>query len=219
MTVKVGLVFVALLMVLGQAVATTPEPVAAPKLQTDNVTASLSCPPGFVPQGNSCVCADWQYAMVMCDEVSQRASMLIGYCMTYDNLTGEITAGTCPSGNFRCDSYKFYYQLPNKASELNEHVCGPLNSKGMICGECQDGFAASPFYSTECVSCSGGTDYSWIKYIAIAYLPVTIILLVTVVFAVSIVSAPMNAFIFFSQVTTTGYAHFIFFRRGNENAS
>ena len=21
--------------------------------------ASLSCPPGFVPQGNNCVCADW----------------------------------------------------------------------------------------------------------------------------------------------------------------
>ena len=25
----------------------------------NSVTPSLSCPPGFVPQGNSCVCADW----------------------------------------------------------------------------------------------------------------------------------------------------------------
>ena len=211
MTVNEGLVFIALLMVLEHATATTFKPVAATsKLQTDEVTASLSCPPGFVPQGNSCVCADWPDGMVVCDEDSQRASMQIGYCMTYDNLTGAITAGACPEGYYRCDSYKFYYQLPSKASELNEHVCGPLNSQGMLCGECRNGFAASPLYTTQCVSCSGGTDYSWVKFIAIAYLPITIALLVTVVFAVSVVSAPMNAFIFFSQVTTTGISNFLF---------
>ena len=96
-------------------------------------------------------------------------------------------------------------------------MCGPLNSKGTLCGECQNGFAVSPLYTTDCVSCSQGTDYSWIKFIAIAYLPITIVLLVVVVFAINIVSAPMNAFIFFSQVTTTGYSHFLFLEYTLEN--
>ena len=95
-----------ILMALEQAIATS-------KLQPDNVTASLSCPPGFVSQGNSCVCAEWPKSIVTCDEDALKAYMQIGYCMTYDNLTGGIMAGTCPSGYYRCDSYKFYYPLPS----------------------------------------------------------------------------------------------------------
>ena len=57
------------------------------------VTATLSCPPGFVPQGNSCVCADWPDGIITCDEDSLNASILIGYCMTYDNETEEVRAG------------------------------------------------------------------------------------------------------------------------------
>ena len=60
-----------------------------------SVTATLSCPPGFVPQGNSCVCAHWPNGMVVCDEDSLTASMQIGYCMTYVNETGEVRAGRC----------------------------------------------------------------------------------------------------------------------------
>ena len=53
-----------------------------------SVTATLSCLPGFVSQGNSCVCADvWPDGIITCDEDSLNASMVIGYCMTYDNET------------------------------------------------------------------------------------------------------------------------------------
>ena len=47
------------------------------------------CPPGFVHQENSCVCANWPEGMIVCDEDSQKASMRIGYCMTYINETGD----------------------------------------------------------------------------------------------------------------------------------
>ena len=58
-----------------------------------SVTATLSCPPGFVSQGNSCVCADWPDGIITCDEDSLNASIRIGYCMTYDNETDEVRAG------------------------------------------------------------------------------------------------------------------------------
>ena len=181
--------------------------VATLEQQTDSEAISPSCPPGFVSQGNesSCVCGNWPYKIVKCDERSKNASMLIGFCMTYDNETGEINAGVCATGIFRSDSYKFYYPLPNEVSSLDEHVCGPLNSKGMLCGECKDSYAASPLSKLSinaCVSCSDGTSNSWIKFLAFVYLPITIGLMIIVVFGISVVSGPVSAFIFYSQATT-----------------
>ena len=142
--------------------------------------------------------------MVVCDEDSQKASMKFGYCMTYINETGELRAGACPCPRsyVRNNSYKFYYPLPSSAADLNEDVCGPLNSKGLLCSECQDGFAASPLLFTECVNCTG-SGYGWLKALAAVYIPTTVILVAVVVLSISVVSGPTNAFIFFSQVTTT----------------
>lgn len=88
-------------------------------------TGSLSCPPGFVLQGNSCVCADWPNGIVACDENLQTASMQFGYCMTYVNKTGELRAGECPQGLLRNDHNRFYYLLPSNATALNDAVCTP----------------------------------------------------------------------------------------------
>ena len=164
-----------------------------------SVAASLSCPPGFVPQRNNCVCADWPNEMVTCDEGSQQASMKIGYCMTYDNETREVRAGHCTNTFFRNDSYKLYYPLPTEVSDLNDRVCAPSNSKGLLCGECQEGFAIAALWNTLCINCTGTTN-GWIKFLAAEYLPLTVIFMLIITFAINIVSGPINSFIFFAQV-------------------
>ena len=170
-----------------------------------SVTATLSCPPGFVSQGNKCVCADWPDGMVTCDEDSLNASMQIGHCMTYDNETGEMRAGFCQQSYFRNDSYKFYYPLPTEVSDLNARVCGPSNREGLLCGNCQDGFAVSLFVTINCINCTSVSN-GWIKYITFTYLPITIIFIVIVVFAISVVSGPINSFIFYAQITTSQFS-------------
>ena len=167
-----------------------------------SVTATLSCPPGFVSQGNKCVCADWPDGIVTCDEDSLNASMLMGYCMTYDNETGEVRAGHCQQSYFINNSYKFYYALPTEVSDLNARVCGPSNREGLLCGECQDGFAVPLFDTTNCINCTSVSN-GWIKYITFTYLPITIICIFIVVFSISIVSGPNNSFIFYSQITAS----------------
>ena len=185
--------------------------VATPEQKSDSEAITPSCPPGFVPQnnGSSCVCANWPNKIVKCDEDSKKASMRIDYCMTYDNETGEITAGLCSTGIFRDNSYRFYYSLPNEVTALEEHVCGPLNSQGILCGECKEGYAAYALSINACVNCKDGTTNSWVKFLAFVYLPITIGLLIIVVFGISVVSGPVGAFIFYSQATT-GYIHFVF---------
>ena len=171
-----------------------------------SVTASLSCPPGFVPQGNRCVCADWPNGMVICHEDAQMASMQIGYCMTYSNTTSEISVGSCVQSYFRNDSYKFYYPLPTEVSNLSDQVCGPSNTTGFLCGECKEGSAVSPLLVTsiDCVNCAD-TSGSWIKYFALTYLSITALFIAILTFSVSVVSGPVNSFIFFGQVTSVQF--------------
>ena len=166
-----------------------------------SVTATLSCPPGFVSLGNICVCADWPDGIITCDEDSLNASILIGYCMTYDNETEEVRAGFCQQTLFKNDSFKFYYPLPTEVSDLNDRMCGPFNREGLLCGECQDGFAVPPLFSINCINCTSVSN-GWIKFITFTYVPITIIFTVIVVFAISVVSGPINSFIFYGQITT-----------------
>ena len=162
-------------------------------------TGALSCPPGFVSRGNSCVCADWPNGIIVCDENLQTASVQFGYCMTYVNETGELRAGACPQGLLRNDYNKFYYPLPSNATDLNDAVCGPLNSKGTLCSECQDDFGIAQLGYPKCVEC---THSGWLKYFAVEFIPNAIFLLAIVIFGVNVISGPINAFIYFSQVTT-----------------
>ena len=177
---------------------------AKSELRPNNVTAAFSCSPGFVPQGNSCVCGNWPNGIIFCDGDSKNALMQVGHCMTYSNETGEVRAGACLKSFFRNDSYNFYYPLPSDLSDLNDQVCGPFNSKGLLCGECRDGFTVSPPLFLTCINCTGAS-HGWIRALAVTYLPITVIFIVIITFAISFVSGPINSFIFFGQVTASNF--------------
>ena len=124
--------------------------------------------------------------------------------MTYNNQAGEIRAGGCQTTLYRNDSYKFYYQLPTNVSDLNNQICGPSNSKGVLCGECQDGFTVSLLSAVNCVNCSD-ISHGLIKHLAVTYLPLTVLFVIIIIFSINVVSGPINSFLFFGQITT---AHF-----------
>ena len=173
------------------------------EIRYDHVTASLSCPPGFMSRGNSCVCAPWPNGIITCDEVSKSASIRIGYCMTYDNDTGKVSVGICEQSFLRNDAYKFYYSLPRKVSDLNDQMCGPFGKTGLLCGACQ-GSSVTPLRMFSCTNCTI-TSHGWLEYLAVVYLPITIIFMAIIIFAVSVTSGPVNSFIFFGQVTATQF--------------
>ena len=131
--------------------------------------------------------------------------MQIGYCMTYDNHTGEVRAGICEQSFLRNDSYKFYYSLPSDVSDLNEQMCGPFRKAGLLCGRCQYGLSVTPLLNFHCIDCTAVTFRGWIEYLVVLYLPITIIFMVIIIFAINITSGPVNSFIFFGQVTATQF--------------
>ena len=162
-----------------------------------------SCPPAFVSRGNSCVCAEWPRSIIVCDQGSLNATIMVGHCMTYDETIGGVAVGRCPQAEHRSDYYKFYYPLPQNVSDLNKYICEPFNSEGINCGYCIDGYAVPPLtydQKFQCVNCNGSSlRLGVVKYLAIQFLPSTIAFLLIAIFGVSAVTAPLNAFIFFSQ--------------------
>ena len=94
------------------------------------------------------------------------------YCMTEKD--GVFTVGSCLH---KCLSITPHYQLPCHVSNLEKYTCPPsMKGKGTLCSKCIHGYAYPAYsYKIECVICKN-YDYNWLKYLAAAYLPLTIIL-------------------------------------------
>ena len=143
------------------------------------------------------------------------------YCMSYNKKFNTTVVGYCTT---RCygmvvdphtlekdvfSGINFYnYQVivkSNNWSEFNENACSGLhmNRTGQMCGSCVKGYALPVYsYSLACVECSD-YKYNWIKYIAVAYLPLTLFFVIVITFRISAASGAMNGFILTSQIVNS----------------
>ena len=76
-----------------------------------------------------------------------------------------------------------------------------------MCGRCIDQF--SPAVNSkyfQCVHCKSDRQYySWLLYILSEFVPITVLLIIVILFNVSVTSGPGNAFIFFAQVISSTF--------------
>ena len=90
--------------------------------------------------------------------------------------------------------------LPCNISDLNDFMCASTNREGQLCGRCRNGFAPPVYsYSLTCVNC---TDYSlnWLKYLAVAFGPLTVFSVIISVFHISPSSPYLHGFIFTANI-------------------
>ena len=90
-----------------------------------------------------------------------------------------------------------YYPLPCDISILNKYMCAGLNKEGQLCGRCVKNFAPPVFsYTLSCVNC---TDYqlNWLKYMGVAFGPLTLFCLLICVLHISATSPYLYGFIFY----------------------
>ena len=120
-----------------------------------------------------CECSDIPYRAVLCDPTISRTYILDCYCMTYNEKQNKTELGRCLSGcGHKTDNV--YYELPQNTSDLNAYTCGLGNRDSPLCGKCKSGYSPLVYsYEMTCMNCTGMT-YNWIKYIAVAYIPLTI---------------------------------------------
>ena len=158
-----------------------------------------SCPPWKYHKflNSSCECGDSIHDIVRCNEDDDSVSLLTCHCMSYSDHSDMMLVGDCPylcTDNF----YTHIYEYTNITDLCNRDI--QQNRKGQICGKCLDNFAPSPYsFNFECSNCS---DYkhNWIKYIAIAYVPLTFFFLAVIIFRFDAMSPSVTSFILVCQI-------------------
>ena len=139
--------------------------------------------------------------IVKCTERGIR--LRVGHCMTYEELEGTIYIVRCNyfDGNFSMTDNGRYIELPiMNASELNDYMCEPMNRKGRVCSECMEGFGPSIIsFGIVCSNCTG-MWYGVPLYLFLEFVPITVFYVIALLFRVNITSAPMVAYVFFSQI-------------------
>ena len=180
-------------------------------LQNDDENVShhsLMCPPWYVETNDSssrCTNGLMVHNEVYFMEGTQQPWMESLFCMTTSpNASSPLERDVVGSCLFSFHTYNLsfstYYPLPCNISELNDYMCAGLNREGQLCGKCVKGFAPPVFsYSLNCVEC---TDYhlNWLKYVGVAFGPLTIFCLFICFFHVSAASPYLFGFVFYCQI-------------------
>ena len=171
-------------------------------LPVNNSSPDPSCPTWTYRADNgSCECGDMLNGAILCNITSHRLDIHVCYCMTYEESTEITVAGHSVYG---CTSTEIYRSLPLNVTQLNANMCGHLHRTGQLCGQCEEGYKQPAyFYGSQCVMCNNSNSYNWLKYLAIAYIPLTVFLIIVFCFRVSATSVQLNAFVLFSQVVST----------------
>ena len=115
-------------------------------------------------------------------------------------LIDNDTLGYC---QFTC--FRTHLLNASTIPDLIEEQCSSFNRSGKLCGSCKYGTAPPAYsFSLRCVPC----EWNWrnlVKYIAVAYVPLTIFLLLLMIFRVSVNSAPLLGYIFVAQISTVSF--------------
>ena len=140
-------------------------------------------------------------------------SVLRCYCLTA--AANFSSLGKCIEGCFITDKYSEYRNLGVYGS-FNVSQCAPYNRHGTLCGECIPGHGPAPYsFSLRCMKCpKTGLWSRLLYYLLIAYGPLTLFMVVIVVFTISSNSAPMHGFIFVCQILSCSNIMRCFTRMG-----
>ena len=172
-------------------------------LCSQDLSEHANCSPWFQYDSSKgkCVCSDEGRGRVVCTD--EGALLRFGSCMTHiDNRTvvGRCEYFMLDPAEQNVTQYQ-YITLPQSLSELNDYVCGPMNRKGVICSECIEGYGPSLTSVGEpCVNCAGAW-YGIPLFLFLEFAPITLFYLFILFFRISFTSAPMTAFLLFSQLT------------------
>ena len=171
------------------------------------------CPPWFFYNTTTKTCEC--YSSPSTDKIikcaKKEALLKLGYCMTYEE-EGGFYVGLCDNVNLKSNSLintteDNYIRLPSNVSDLNDYMCGPMNRKGLVCSQCADGFGLAVFsVGQTCTNCTG-VWYGVPLYLFIEFVPITIFFFIIVIFRINVTSAPMVAFVLYSQVAVSAFSN------------
>ena len=166
------------------------------------------CPPWYFYNltNKQCECYNNAYTddIVKCTE--HGVLLRFGFCMTFKEGDG-FYVGLC--NYFDLSKYNLsdkmnYIRLPRNVSELNDYMCAPLNRKGMLCGQCIDGYGPSITSITSvantCKKCLHSYWPPLIGYLVLELLQVVVVYCFVLIFRFKFTSSPMIVLLLYCQM-------------------
>ena len=160
-------------------------------------------------QTHSCHCGSDINGIVLCDTDTKELLVFQTSCLTIEhNSKGQHfpVVGSCvfSYGNFT--NLKPYEKLYRSAPT----DCASLNRQGTLCGQCLDGYTVPAYsYDLKCIRCDSQLE-NWGLYIVFAFLPLTVFIVITLVFRINVLSPELNVFVLAAQyISAPAFVKFI----------
>ena len=181
---------------------------------------SFHCPPwSYCDEvDETCKCFRNNEHVFICDSHGNRPYILSCYCLTYNDRLNTTEVGMCLCN---CDflgrnKHTSYRELPSDMDALNDAMCGIYNRTGALCGKCKNNtYLRAYSYDLSCISCTNSFS-SWLKYFAVAYIPLTFFYIIVLMFKINIPSSQIQGYVFCSQILMSPIfcrAIFLYLRR------
>ena len=175
-----------------------------------SATCKTECPLWTTFNNNTgkCECGSDLAGVVNCNPDTHEIFLLRCYCMTFDEHTDTTEVGPC---YLTCKTkyvyFAFrYWKVPtNYSHELNQKICGPFQRTGRLCSKCIENYSLPVYsYSMECTECVRSEfSLNILKYLAVAFLPLTLFYIVIAVFKISILTGDFVGFVLACQIVTS----------------
>ena len=166
-------------------------------------THGTGCPTWFSFNNDTqeCQCPGLKPWGIHCNQQEMKFEVANGYCVSY--LSGLYYAGDCfylhSSENF---TDRMFSVMPSDPERLNEVMCGLYNRKGLLCGECIEGYGPAVYsLDNTCVDCSKlSVATAAILYLLLEFIPIFLFFIFVMVFHVNITAGPLLGYVFFCQL-------------------
>ncbi|CAI8015491.1 hypothetical protein GBAR_LOCUS9592 [Geodia barretti] len=159
-----------------------------------------------------CECGKW----LTCSSDSNQVDIRNDCCATPLGEDGDYYVGFCPLAHTVNSSNRLYSEMPSNASQLDEVMCGPYNRRGLLCGECKEGYGPAVYsFDQKCAKCSSlWSGYAICLYLFFQFVPTTFILICFVVSRLNITSGPLLGYVLFCQATAAIRTYHYYFLYG-----
>ena len=167
-----------------------------------------TCPLWSYPEpAGKCVCANDLNKAITCN-IDRLLYLKRCYCMTVDTNVEPVVSSCL----YTCNQQHPLKLIEMDISDLNNETCGPFNRNGTMCGECIEGHGLPVYsYDISCVECMD-YKYNWLKYMAVAYGPLTVFYFIIIIFRISANSGLMIDYVTISQMVSNTYLNYIYLK-------
>ena len=124
-----------------------------------------------------------------------------GTCITLSGQEGVHYNGKCPFGHPTNRTDRVSAELPSGPDMLDDVMCGPYNRKGLLCGECIDGYGPAVYsFDLKCAKSKYSVGFAATLYLFLELFPTALVFIGFVVFRVNITSGPLLGYFTFCQL-------------------